>query len=859
MWSDLRYRLRALFRRRAMERDLAAELQFHVDRQAQAQGGDPRAGLAGVEQIKEACRDERGIGALDRARQDLGYAWRLSVRQPAFTMAVVGTLALGIGGATTIFAVVDGVLLKPLPYADAGRISRLGRSFGGVRVTAISAADHANLATRARTLSAVGVARTETADVAADGPPERLEIASVSAAYFDVLGVRAARGQVLSAADDGPAARLVAVISDTFWRRRLGSRSNPIGQSISINGQPHTVVGVMPRGFRGPEALNQQDIDLWLPLGRLKLSTDPDDASLGTIALVRPDTDSAAVTSELAAIGGGTAHFWIAPLQAETIRGSASGLWLLFGSVSLLLLLACSNVAHLFLVRAADRTREIAVRAAMGAGGARIARQLLTETIGLSLAGGAAGALLAYAGVAVVRAWAPADLPRVQDLQVDVRVLVFAFLIAAVAGALFGIAPARQARRSDFARILRGALASTSSRASERTRGALVIVQTALAVTLVLGASLLANSLWRLSHVVPGFDPSNVVWLDVTLPERAYAGPQAKTGFFDEFLARGRALAGVESMSLIQGAPLGGGNSVATVAPEGRLPAQGDQPARAAFHVVAPGYFETMRIARLDGRDFAAHDRLDSPRVAIVSRAFARRYWPGDRAVGKRFWMGRVAADAPLTEVIGVVEDVRQYSLADAPIPVVYRVQSQVPRGTVTVVARHDGRSAVAAIDGIREIIRRLDSALSLDRAGTMDAQVSRSIREPRFRALALSAFGIIACAIACVGLYGSLASVVRARRRELGVRLALGARTGALEAMIIRRGLLLASAGIVIGVAGAAGGSSVMASLVFGISPVDLPTYAVAALLMLALATAASWLPARRAAGINPVDILRN
>lgn len=841
-----------------MERELADELQFHLDRQAEERAGEPRA-RAGVEQIKEACRDARGIGVLDRARQDLLYTWRLCVRQPAFTIAVIGTLALGIGGASTMFAIVDGVLLKPLPYPEADRILRIGRSFGGVRVSATSAVDHANLASRASTLSAVAVARTETADVAVDASPARVEIASVSASYFDVLGIPASAGQVLSPVDDGPGGRSVAVISDAFWRR-LGRHANPVGGSISINGQPHTIIGVMPRGFRGPEALNQQGVDVWLPLGRIKLSSDPDDASLGTIALVAPATNQTAVTNELAVIGGSAARFWTAPLHAETVGASASGLWLLFGSVSLLLLLACSNVAHLFLIRAADRTREIAVRAAMGAGGTRIARQLLTETVCFSVAGGVAGAMLAFGGVELVRFWAPADLPRINDLRVDVRVLLFAFVVAAAAGVLFGIAPALQASRSDFARILRGASpATTSTRTSERTRGALVIIQTALAAALVLGASLLANSVWRLSRVDPGFDPSHVVWLDLTLPERAYTGPLPKTAFFDDLLRRGRAVAGIESFSLIQGAPLGGGNSVATIAPEGRVPADGDQPARVPYHVVAPGYFDTMRIGRLDGRDFATSDRADSPRVAVVSRAFADRYWPGDRAIGRRFWLGRVAADAPLTEVIGVVEDVRQYSLAEAPIPVVYRAQAQVPRGTVTIVARHEGQSAVTAIDRIRATVRTLDLALALDRAGTMEAQVSASIREPRFRALALSAFSVIACVIACVGLYGSLASLVRARGRELGVRLALGAPTGALKAMVVRRGLLLAAAGIALGIAGGAAASTLIASLVFGISPIDPPTYALTAIVMLALAFAASWLPARRAARISPLEMFRD
>jgi predicted permease len=859
MWSDLRYRLRALFRRRRMEQELDEELRFHQEREIELRAPAARHS-SGLEQTKDACRDERGTGTIDRTRQDLRYAWRMFVRNPAFTITVIATLGLGIGGATTMFGVVDGVVLKPLPYPDAGRLLRIGRSFGGVRVSATSAADVAALSSRSTTFSRVAATRTESVDLTGDVTPERALAASVTASYFDVLGVAPATGQTFAAQDDRPPARPIVVVSENLSRRRFGGTTAIVGRVLIVNGQPHTIVAVMPRHFHGPEALEQQAVDLWLPLGRLQLSPDPDDASLGTIALLAPGADSAAATAELAAIGGSPTHFWTAPLHAETIRDSASGLWLLFGAVSLLLLLACTNIAHLFLVRATDRAREIAVRAAMGASRARIARQLVTETVCFSLAGGGLGALLAYGGIELVRAWAPADLPRISELHVDVRVLGFAFAVALLAGAAFGIMPALDARRSDFAGIMKGASASlSSSRAHGRKRSVLVVVQTALASMLVAGAGLLATSVVRLSTVDPGFNPSRVVWIDVALPERAYRGAEPKVAFFEQLLSGARTATGVESVSVIQGRPLGGGNAVTTVAPEEQLPAEGESAPRVPFHVVAPGYFAALKIPLLDGRDFVGDDRPTSPRVAIVTRAFADRFWPGSRAVGRRIRIGRIAADAPLVEVIGVAEDVRQYGLADPPVPIVYRALAQVPRGTATLVARHGDRPAARVIDDLRAAAWSLDSALTLDRAGTLDAELSRSIREPRFRAIALSAVGAIACVIACVGLYGSLAWLVRSRRRELGIRLALGADVADLRWIVLRRGLVLAGTGILPGLAAAAVAGQYLESLIFGVAPTDIPTFALAAAGMFGVAFLASALPARTAGSVRPIEVLKD
>ena len=868
MWSELRYRLRAIFRRRSVEQELTDEIAFHLDREADERhrGEAPaqasrhaRVDFGGIEQAKEACRDERGTGVIDRTAQDLRYAWRMFWRHPAFTFGVVGTLALGIGGATTMFGVVNGVLIKALPYPNSDRLVQIGRTFGSVRVSAASAVDFDTLAAGSATLSAVAIARTETVDVSGgELQPARLEAAAVSASYFDVLGVTPARGSGFLATDDRPGSRQAVVISDRMWRQRFNADAGVAIRTLTVNGAPHAIVGVMPRDFHGPEALGQDEVDLWLPLGRVTRSPDPDDAMFSMIAALKPDIDAGAVRSDLDRVSG-RSHFWTTPLRDKTIGDAASGLWLLFGAVGLLLLIACANIANLFMVRASDRSREIAVRTAMGAGQGRIARQLVTETVVFSVAGGVLGVTIALGGLALVRAWAPAELPRVAELRLDAGVLAFAFVAATAAGLLFGVMPALIARRSDFAGILRASASSmTPGRSGVNQRSALVVIQTAIAVMLIAGAGLMANSVYRLSRVDPGFNPSNVVWMDISLPERGYTGAPPKIAFFDDLARRASSTPGILSIGVIQGRPLGGGNAVSTVAPEGRLPADGESP-RVPFHVVSPGYFASLEIDRVDGRDFNADDRATSTRVAIVSRAFADRFWPSQRAVGKRFWMGRVAADAPLTEIVGVVEDVRQYQLADAPVPMVYRPFAQVPRGNATIVARHDGRSAAHVIDGLRAVAATLDSALPLDRAGTMDAQVLRSIRESRFRALALMMFAGLAAAIAAVGLYGTLAWVIRTRRKEIGVRLALGAGAGDLRSRLIGRGLALTAIGVAIGLTGAALGAKVLSSMLFGITHTDGPTFAAAGMMMLVIALVASYLPTRHISHISPTETLRD
>ena len=619
---------------------------------------------------------------------------------------------------------------------------------------------------------------------------------------------------------------------------------------------PHTIVAVMPPGFRGPDALGQQDTAIWVPLGGVRRAIeDRDDASWSAIARLAPGATIDTLSLGPDARGR---RFWVSPLADRTVGDTRRQLWLLFASVSVLMLIGGANIAGLQFVRAIERRREMAIRTALGATSGRLVRQLLTEGAIVAIAGGTLGVALAAMGLGAFRAFGPADLPRLADVALDGRVLTFSIALTTLAGLVFGLIPALSAARARPAADLHTSAATLSpARVHVRARSALVVLQVALALTLVIGAGLVGTSLVRLGHVEPGFDARGVLWMDVTLPDR-YADATARLGFFDALLARLRATSGIDAAGAIAGRPLGGGNAVATVHPEGALPADGERIARVPYHAVTPGYFAAMRIPVLDGRDVEDDDRTTSPRVAVVSRSFAEQFWPGERAIGKRFWMGRVAADAPLTTVVGVVDDVRQYGLDRPREPIVYRATGQVPAQRADdrhpLARRRAIRQAHDAIDRMRAAAWALDPSLPLDQAGTMSAAVRESIGEPRFRALALTLFGSIATLLASIGLYATVAWVVRARRHELGIRLILGADARSIRGLVIRQGMRLAVAGVILGAAGGLGGARLVESMVFGISPTDPRVFAIAAAALLAIAFLACWIPARGSARSDAV-----
>ena len=813
--------------------------------------------------------------------QDVRFALRGFGRTPGFAAAAVLTLALGIGSATTVFGVVDGVLLRPLPYSDAERLVQLGTTFDGdVQSSSTSPPDFFDLASSATTLESVAAARLQWMDAVADGRPERFDAAGVSASYFDVLDVRAAVGRVFEADDDRAGAAPVVVLGHGLWQRRWGGDRSVLGERLVLNDRSFEIIGVLPASFAPPEAIYHGGVELWFPLAHVGDALDDRSAAfLQTIGRVRAGVGLGAARSELSALGerlsaeypdAGERGFWAEPLHARTVGDIGGTLFVLLGAVGVLLALACANVANLFLVRATDRARELAVRGALGAGRGRIARQLLTESVALALAGGVLGALLAVAGVRLFRALSPADIPRLAEVGVDLRVLGFALAVAVATGVLLGLLPAlraggasaqlglREAGRGASAQLaLREAGRSmTPGRGRARVRGALVVAQTALAIVLLAGGGLLVNTLIRLTRVDAGFDARDVAWMRVSLPDR-YDTAERRATFFDALLERVRALPGVESAGAVHGLPLDGNRSLAAVRPEGWTAPPGDDGVPAVSWLAsAPGYFAALGIP-LDGRDFEPADRAGVEPVTIVSRAFAARFWPGAAAIGRTIRFG-ANPDAPAIRVVGVASDVRQYGLAAAAEPMLYLPFAQGSRRWMAVTARHDGRDAGALIERMREAVWAMDPTLPIPESGTLAAHVAGSLVEPRFYATLLATFAALAALIAAVGLYGTLAYSVRLRDRELGIRMAFGANRRELRRLVVRHGMRLAGAGIAIGLAAALFATRALESFVFGIEPTDPLTLAAVGALMAAVAWAACWMPARRAAGAELMGRLR-
>jgi predicted permease len=801
-------------------------------------------------------------------REDVVQALRAFARGPAFALAAVGTLALGIGATTTMFGVVDAILLKPLPYADADRLVQVGVRYDEFDAGSMSPPDFFDVAERTRMLEAVAASRLQWMDWTADGEPEQLDGAGVSASYFDIIGMSPVIGRSFRPADDRRGGEAVIVLSHGLWQRRYGGDRGVLGRTMVLNGAPWTIVGVMPSSFHGPEAIYHGRIELWFPLGRIEDPLDErDNAFLQVIGRLAEGRQLEAARAELESIGGaigeadpegGRRRFWVADLRERTVAGTGTLLWLLFGAVSLLLVIACANVAHLFLVRATERSREIAVRSAIGAGRGRIVRQLLTESTVLGLVAGLLGSLLAWLGVAAFRALGPGDLPRLAEVSVDMRVLAFALVISLVTGLAFGLVPALDAMRLGLSGVLRDAGTTlTGGRRRTRFRNALVVVQTSLAVVLLAGAGLLFNSFIRLSRVNPGFDPSDVVWIDVRLPQR-YETADARRAFFDALLTRVGTIQGVRWAGAIHGRPLDRNQSITNVLPEGRTVGGGEGAPRTSWTVLTPGYFAALGIPLVAGRDITSADGAGASPVVVVSRSLAERFWPGENAVGKRIRMGQLTDDAPFLTIVGVAGDVLQFGLGTSPEPMVYRPYAQVPRTWLGLVVRHDGVPSGPLLAALRQAVWSIDPALPLEEYGTMDAHVRSSIGEPRFRALAFAAFSTVATLLAFVGLYATLAWLVRTRRRELGIRMALGAAAADVRKIVVVRGMTLALAGIALGLIGAIVASRLLASMVFGITTTDASTLLSVSTAMAVVAFVACWLPARRAGATDPARTLR-
>jgi predicted permease len=793
--------------------------------------------------------------------QDLRYAFRALLRKPLATAVAAITLGLGIGGATAVFGVVEAVLLRPLPFAEPDRLVRIWELTRGGDRFSFSAPNYLDLRDQARTLAQItAYAEVGATAVLADGAePQRIGAVPVSASLPGVLGVSPQIGQMFTADDDRPggAARRI-VLSDGLWRRRFGGDPGILGRSLMLDGNAYVVTGVMPPRFDFPGGA-----DAWVPLAADRAS-DRGDKSLAVIGRLAPGTTLAQARGELRDIARRTADAYPefnAGWSAEAIPFSEwivaprfrDAVWVLAGAAAVLLLLACANVANLLVAGAAARRAEMQVRAALGAGRERLIRQLLTEAGLLAALGTVAGILFGSWFVAAIHALGVDRLPRVDELQMNERVLVFTCLVGAASCLLFGLAPALHAARVDLRSGMDEGI--RYSPGSRRLRNAIVVVEVALALLLLVSAGLLANSFIRLVSVDTGFAAENAIAIPIDLPSTRYPEGRAAS-FYTNLLDRVRALPGVTAAGATSTNPFrqfGFSNSVTPEDRAAEAPPSGL--VQAGWRSVTPGFFEAMRIPVLSGRTFTDADREGAERVAIVSVSLARRLWPGTDAVGKRIYWGDVTGQT--RTIVGVTGDIRDVQLEAEPTPMLFVPHAQVDLPSMTLILRTPGSAALVA-PGVRDVLRQMDGSLPAPPIHDIAASRSASVAGPRFNLSLLATFAGIALVLAVTGVYAMLAFTVSERRREIAVRLALGADGPRIARLVLRDGLTLAITGIAAGIVAALAVTRVLSSVLYGITATDPATFAAAAAGLLAVAALACYLPARHASRLDPVAILR-
>ncbi len=876
----IRAHLRSLFRRSHVERELDDEVSFHVEMETQAnlrRGMSPdearrRALLdfGGVEAHKEACRDERAARPLHDLGRDLRHAARALRRSPGFTAAAVLTLALGIGATTAVFSIVDGVLLRPLVYPDAERLHSLFEAQPQGQIRSASYPTFQEWRQRAAPFARLGFVRGEDVLVRGTEGPQRFVGAYISSDYFGVMGTRPLLGRT-------PSADREAVLSHRLWEKYFAGERSAVGRTISTREGPLTVVGVMPPGFVAPIWA-----DMWIPVGGLapekaKLLADPrvhvDSEVVARVepgitleaARTRMNALAAAMVAEGASEAGWTQVRFYSAREIAVGPGVEGRLAVLGAAVALVLLIACVNVANLLLAQATARRRELAIRTALGAGRGRLVRQLLAEGTLVGLAGGAVGAGAAVLAVRLLRTRAPDALPRLAEVSVDARVLAFALAVSLGTVLLFGLVPALRGSRGDLAGALRGGRGG-AGRGATRGRSALVVVEVALSLMLVVGAGLLIRGLGRLEATEKGFDPGNVVTLRVFPPEPRYADEGAARELYRRLREAAAAVPGVRHAGLANHIPMTGGSAVTRVQTSGPAPADGDL---VYYRSVSPEYFAAMRSRLLRGRFMQEADLAGPGGGVVVSRSLAKAFWPGTEAVGQSVTLSRAAQGRPgmgdpmAARVVGVVEDERQYDLVTDPVPTVFVPYTWDPWTHVVVLARTDGDPA-RVVPALRRAVLAVEPEIPVAGTGpwmgfrTLNEMMAGTLEGQRLNAVLLAVFAASALLLAAVGIFGVMAYVVAQRTPEIGVRVALGARPGDVVRWVTWQTLRLAGAGLVLGFAGAMAATPILRSELYGVSVADPVVLLAVLVIFAAVAFLAGYLPARRAARVPPITALR-
>jgi len=804
--------------------------------------------------------------------QDLRYGVRILLKKPGFTLIAVITLALGIGANTAIFGVVNGVLLRPLPYPDADRLVMVWGKLPGHGLNKLGASppEFSDYREQNSVFSSIACYASLGFNLTGTGEPERITGTFVSPGIFALLKIEPISGRGFLPEEDQPDHDQVVVLSYGLWQRRFSGNANVIGQSMTLNGRSHTIVGVMPAGFQFPDATT----DVWKPM-----SFTADDLSenqrgshyLSVLARLGPGVTPPQAQTEIEAIahrmqqehpglyeensGWGAT---LVGLREDLVGDVRPALLVLLGAVGCVLLIACANVANLLLARALTRQREMAIRSALGASRWRVMRQLLTESWLLALAGGGLGALLAVWVTDWLVSLSPVEIPRLAEVRIDARVLGFTFAVSLLTGLLFGVAPAWQASQLNLNESLKESGKSTENRRSRRLRGALVAGEIAMASVLLVGSGLMLKSLYRLQHVEPGFNPENVLTMRLALPQSKYSEPPRQRAFFEQLLSKIELLPGVRDVGAVNFLPLSGTGNRRNFSIEG----QPEPKLNLEFRMASPHYFRTLGIQLREGRFFDERDREDAPRVAIINETLARLFFPNEDPLGKRLKLGDVSSPFPWLTIAGLVRDVKHGGPEAETPPEMYvpYLQPLLPNWNVPAmfVAIRADAEPLSLVAPVRNKVQELDPEQPIYSVTTMEQLLAGVTAPRRFNTLLLAAFASLALLLTVIGIYGVMAYVVTQRTREVGIRMALGASRRDVLKLVIGQGTVLIGTGSAIGVIGSLALTRVMSGLLFGVTSTDPFILAAVPLLLAGVALGACFVPARRATKVDPMVALR-
>ena len=810
---------------------------------------------------------------IDTLIADLRFGARSMRRNPAFATIAVLTLALGIGANAAIFSVVNAVLLRPLPWDDPDRAVMIWSKWTAFDKTWVSTGEVIDYGRRTQTLSAVGAWSDGQINITGDGEPERVPAGNITANLFSVLGVSPAAGRTFTAAEDVPNGPNLVVIGHGLWTRRYGGDPSIVGRAIQLNGQPFQVIGIMPRDFVLPTDFeNPAPSQLWTPLQIDPATTDHGNHGLYAAGRLKPGATVKQAADELHTIAEAWTREGLYPVQMQydavvlslteqVVGGVKRAILLLLGAVGFLLLIACANVANLLLARAEARQREMAVRSALGAGGWRLVRQLLTESIVLTSVAAVTGLVLAFAAVRYVAWWNPANIPRVHTVGLDASVLMFTALVALVTSIAFSLVPALRARRVDLNESLKDGQTTSGGGARQRFRNTLVVVEMALAVVLLVGAGLMLRSLWSLQQIRLGFDPANVLTMRLSLPQASYQKPEEVVLFYDRVLSSVRSLPGVQVAGAVRALPLGSTIGDFGLRIEGFVPPPGTNP-KGDWQIATDGYLEAMGERLIRGRGISRDDRSDTQLVALINEDMARRYWSGQDPIGRRFKIGGDPT-RPFVTVVGIVGDVRHNELTGVVKEKFYVPHTQWHKSvgnairSMTLVVKSAG-DPMALAGPVRQEIKKLDPNLPVADVRAMRDVVGATLSTPRFTGMLLLVFALLAVVLSAIGIYGVLSYVVSRRTREIGIRVAIGAGRMQVLRMVLGQGIVLTMTGVVIGIGIAIWTSTLMRDMLHGVRPGDPLTFAAVGAVLAVVAILASLVPALRATRVDPVVALK-